>query len=442
MRAPLTNPRETYFPRTNMGRRFNIAVWATVLYLLVITTSILSFWKEGGPVTAQQAETGDRILSIIGVAVAMVIVPQLLKKKESALRIVRLSWPFVLVLMFSLMSCLWSEVPFIAFRRFSKVLIMVICALTLLSETDSGASFKRAIFTYITLTVLASLVFILFFPQYGWMAYEERFLARGILGHKSGFSDFCAVSVLFVLWIKVSSKGLARREEVALALIGVISLFLLFLGRGVNPSLNLCLALICFCVGLLFNGIRTKRMMAFFALVCPVISGAILLSLLWVNGCIPNLAEIAVATVGKDMTFSGRVPLWQALFRLGAKTHPLLGYGFGSFFVSEQSSLLPSNLDWAYTAHCGYLHLFMDLGIVGAIIFLLFLGQLATSILTLKNAGYKEKSALQALLLYAVFYNVISDSFLDVRISFLILVMLSFYTAAIKVDVFGPGHRT
>jgi len=423
-----------------MGYHFNIAVWATVLYLVVTTTSILSFWKEAGPVSAQQAETGDRILSIIGIAVAMVIVPQLLKKKN-ALKILRLSWPFVLVLMFSLMSCLWSEVPFIAFRRFSKVLIMVICVLTLLSENDFGASFKRAIFTYITLTILISLGFILFFPQYGWMPYEERFLAQGILGHKSGFSDFCAVSVLFVLWIKISSKGLAGREEVALAIIGIISLFLLCLGRGVNPSLNLCLALICFVFGLVFNRIHTKRTMAFLAMVCLFISGTILLSLLWINRYLPNLLETAVTSMGKDMTFTGRIGLWEELLSLRAKTHPFLGYGFGSFFVSEKSSLLSTSLDWTYTAHCGYLRLFMELGIVGTVIFLLFLGHLAISIFTLKNAGYKEKSALQALLLYAVCYNIISDTFLAVRISFLILIMLSFYTAAIKGNVFGENMQ-
>ena len=271
----------------------------------------------------------------------MVIVPQLLKKKN-ALRILRLSWPFVLVLMFSLMSCLWSEVPFIAFRRFFKVLIMVICVLTLLSENDFGASFKKAIFTYITLTILISLVFILFFPQYGWMPYEERFLARGIMAHKSEFSDFCAVSVLFVLWIKMSSTGLAKREEVGLALIGIISLFLLCLGQGMNSLFNLCLALLCFLFGIIINRIETKRTMAFFALVCSFISVTILMSLLWLNGYIPtNLAEMACYFSGKRFNIYGSCTnCGKRYSTVSAKTHPFLGYGFGSFFVSEKSSLL------------------------------------------------------------------------------------------------------
>jgi exopolysaccharide production protein ExoQ len=430
-------PRQDSFPTTNMSYSLNIAVWATVLYLVAVTTRILSFWKEVGPVSAQQAATGDVVLSIIGATVVMVIVPQLLKKKENALRILRLSWPFVVVLLFSLMSCLWSEVPLIAFRRFSKVLIMVICVLTLLSENDSGASLKRAIFTYVAVTILISLLFVLFLPQYGWMPYDERFLARGILAHKSEFGDFCAVSILLILWTKVSSPGLTRKEEVSLALFGIISLLLLYLSQGVNPAVNLCLALTCFLFGIMFSRIHVNRTMALLAVVCLFVSGAIALSLLWANGYLPNLLETAVTSVGKDMTFTGRVPLWGTLFRLGAKTHPFLGYGFGSFFVSEKSSLLPADLDWAYTAHCGYLRLFMELGIVGTIIFCLFLGHLAISIFTLKNPGYKAVSALQALLVYALCYNIVSDSFLDVRISFLILIMLSFYSAATRAIFSG-----
>jgi len=136
-----------------MGYHFNIAVSATVSYLLVTTTNILSFWKEDLPVSVRIHEPGGNIIPIIGIAVTILIVPQLLKKKKNALRILRLSWPLVLVFIFSFLSCSWSEVPFIAVRKFSKVLIMAICVLTLLSENDFGASFKRAIFTYITLGV-------------------------------------------------------------------------------------------------------------------------------------------------------------------------------------------------------------------------------------------------------------------------------------------------
>jgi exopolysaccharide production protein ExoQ len=418
-----------------MRKHINIAVWTTVLYLFVITTNIFSFWQEAGQVAAKKVETGNVILSLIGILVVMVIVPQLLKK--NALGIIRLSWPFILVLMFSLMSCLWSELPFIAFRRFTKVLIIVICVLNLLSENDFGASFKKSIFIYIILTILTSLVFILFFPRYGWMQYEGRFLARGIMSHKNGLSDYCAVSVLFVLWIKTSRTSLARIEEVLLVLIGIISFIFLCLGQGVDASLSLAIALIWFIIGVILNRIGTKKSMAFFALICSFISVNIVISLLWLNGYIPtNLAEIVVTSVGKDMTFTGRVQLWQEIAYFSSKTHPFLGYGFGTFFVSEESSLLPTYLNWAYSAHSGYLKLFVELGIVGTIIFCLFLGHLAISIFTLKNVNYKEKSALQALLLYALCHNIVSDSFLVPQISFLIIIMLSFYTAAINSHVF------
>jgi hypothetical protein len=319
---------------------------------------------------------------------------------------------------------------------------MVICVLALLSENDSGASFKRAIFTYITFTILISLVLILFFPEYGWMPYRERFLVRGILSHKSGFSDFCAVSVLFVLWIRMSSTGIAKNKKIGLALIGIISLFLLSLSRGVNPSFNLFLALFIFLLGIIFNRIERNRTWAFLALVCLFICGTILLSLLWIN-YIPDLPKIAVSLVQKDLTFTGRTPLWGALLDLGTKRHLFWGAGFGSFFVGEKTMWIYSYLPWgAGDAHSGYLSLFLELGVVGTIIFCFFLGHLAISIFTLKNIDYKEKAALQAMLFYAVFYNIISNSFLAMRISFLMLITLSFYSAAIKADIYGRSLRT
>lgn len=424
-----------------MRYHFNIAVWATVLYLMVTTTLILSFWQEYIPIKDQIHGPGDKIVQIIGIAVTILIVPQLLKK-QNVLRILRLSWPLVLVFIFSFLSCLWSEVPFIAFRRFSKVSIMFICVLALLSENDSGAAFKRAIFTYITLTILISLVLILLFPEYGWMPYGERFLARGLMGHKSGFGEFCAVSVLFVLWIRMRSTGIAKNEEVRLALIGIIALFLLILSGGVNPSLNLGLALVIFLFGITFNRIDRNRTWAFLTLVCLFICGTLVFSFLWIN-YIPDFSTIAVSLVGKDVTLTGRTSLWAALLDLGTERHLFLGSGFGSFFVGEKTMWIFSYLPWnANEAHSGYLKLFLELGVVGTIIFCFFLGHLAISIFTLKNIDYKEKSALQAMLFYAVFYNIISNSFLAMRISFLMLIMLSFYSAAIKSDVFGLNHKT
>jgi exopolysaccharide production protein ExoQ len=428
-----------------MGYHSNIAVWATVLYLMVSSTRILSFWQEDIPVDEIIHGPGQKIISIIGIAVAILIVPQLLKNRKNALRILRLSRPLVLVFIFSFLSCLWSEVPFIAFRRVSKVLIMVICVLALLSENDFGASFKRAIFTYITFTILISLVLVLFFPEYSWMRYGElgeRLLARGIMPHKSEFSEFCAVSILFVLWIRMSSTGIAKNKEVRLALIGIISLFLLSLAKGVNPSLNLCLALFCFLFGIIFNRIDRKRTSAFLALVCLLISGIILLSLIWIN-YIPDLPQIATTSVGKDLTFSGRISIWGNLMNLAAEKHPFLGSGFGSFFLGEKTSYLFSILPRGIQdAHSGYLKLFLELGVVGTFIFCFFLGHLAISIFTLKNVDYKDKSALQAMLCYAVFYNIVSNSFLAMRISFLILITITFYSAAIKADVLGQSRRT
>jgi len=111
----------------------------------------------------------------------------------------------------------------------------------------------------------------------------------------------------------------------------------------------------------------------------PSRQAAILLALAVAAGSFVTLAAILgaeqiFATLGRDPTLSGRVPLWQFVWQqIGYR--PWLGYGFSVFF----------DIDWveAYTmeamvwsipnAHNGYLELWLGLGLAGPIVVTLFL---------------------------------------------------------------------
>jgi O-antigen ligase len=94
---------------------------------------------------------------------------------------------------------------------------------------------------------------------------------------------------------------------------------------------------------------------------------------------ISNLETIVVDKLGKDMTFNGRLPVWQLVIEKGMK-RPLLGYGFSGFWTSDESVSI-INSTWAgdtsgrsakgfrFHSHNGFVDLFIELGFLGLVTF-------------------------------------------------------------------------
>jgi O-antigen ligase len=100
--------------------------------------------------------------------------------------------------------------------------------------------------------------------------------------------------------------------------------------------------------------------------------------------------DVMVA-LGKDPSLTGRVPLWSMLFADIAR-RPLLGYGYGAFFVADNSELdyINKTLGWIVPeAHQGYIDMTIQLGWTGL---LLLIWIVAGTILRALSA-MRERSA-------------------------------------------------
>ncbi len=96
-----------------------------------------------------------------------------------------------------------------------------------------------------------------------------------------------------------------------------------------------------------------------------------------------NLETIIVDWLGKDITFTGRKPLWDALINQGLE-RPWLGYGYRAFWSSDYSinALINNPNGWpevpvlgtylsTFHSHNGYIELFLYLGFIGLSLFML-----------------------------------------------------------------------
>jgi exopolysaccharide production protein ExoQ len=100
--------------------------------------------------------------------------------------------------------------------------------------------------------------------------------------------------------------------------------------------------------------------------------GPIAISLAVVIGILlgPQLFGMVAEAIGRDPTFSGRLPIWEFVIPMIGK-RPWLGYGYGIFWLGSGA---PANLFWYWSkqyelhAHNGYLELLLDVGFVGFVL--------------------------------------------------------------------------
>lgn len=89
-----------------------------------------------------------------------------------------------------------------------------------------------------------------------------------------------------------------------------------------------------------------------------------------------GFADIVVEALGRNMTFTGRTPIWAAC--VAAEINPLFGSGYASFWKSVHAQEISSSLKFYFTlqeAHSGYVETYLSGGLVG-------LGLLITAIVT------------------------------------------------------------
>jgi O-antigen ligase len=180
----------------------------------------------------------------------------------------------------------------------------------------------------------------------------------------------CLVSGLFFFWDTVSRWPERRKRGVkkVLALnISFIAMTWWLLNLSHSTTSTVCLVLGC----VLISASRLKMFRRRLAVIKALGPLACCLYLVVSLGLGMN-GQLAQA-VGKDATLTDRTKIWDAV--LSMHTNPLVGTGYESFWMgprldefSEKSGLVGIN-----EAHNGYLEVYLNLGIIGLALLLVFL---------------------------------------------------------------------
>ncbi len=361
----------------------------------------------------------------------------------------------------------WRECIYVATRDIPLLLAVGLAGISVVWSTNPGETLaqSRALFfstafgiylaTRYTLKeqmrlmvwlfgiyVLLCFIVPLVLPSYGMAMNTGGLSWQGISGHKNNLS--AAMGVAAMLFLDLALYGYKYRRVFSLG--AGISFLVLVLSKG-KGGLAVFMGLLPL-LPLYKIAKQEYRLRTFFGIFAFVISVVLIV------GTLINLEFITVELLGKDVTLTGRVPLWNYLIQRGMEK-PWLGYGYGAFWHDPQEILqIALNVPWMSTiadgsvtahAHNAYIDLFLQLGWVGlSLVILSFVTLLFRVVLLLGLTKQIEYFWMLQLLLYMAIGNLANNQgqFLAFRSLYWVLYVSTACSTAIHLKrILKTGNK-
>jgi O-antigen ligase len=263
-----------------------------------------------------------------------------------------------------LVSIAWSDFPFVAFKRWFKVLGHPIMALIILTEPDPEEALSRLMKRCAYVIVPVSILFIKYYPELGrgFDQWTGGAVNTGITTNKNALGGDCLILGFFFFWHLLQTlpreRGKPRRNE--LLLTGGFLLatwWLLSMAHSSTSLVSLFISVVM--VAILGWRFLDKRFIGTYL----IIGVLALLAAEWAFGIYSHVIQL----LGKDATLTDRTILWSELLKV--KINPIFGTGFESFWLGERYQKLAESRWWQPNeAHNGYLETYLNLGLVGLIL--------------------------------------------------------------------------
>jgi len=341
---------------------FSLALWIPFLWLLLLGSRSLSWWlgvggSEGGDL---EGNAFDRLLYLGMIFAALYV---LSRRGIRWAPLMGQNKTLLLFYLFLFVTILWSEYPFVTFKRWYKELGGIFVILIILTEQDPLEAIKAVFARCAYVLFPLSVVFIKYFPGIG-RTYTQSggAMYTGVTQQKNSLGEIVLVFGLVLL----SELFQANRPKEAKAFKEhhFTILFVLVTGLWLLVTSNSKTSLICFIAGAV---IIVGHKLAFFKnqprriliVICTVIPLFLFAESQF------NISEYLLELVGRNSTLTGRTDIWQAVKE---NPDPLIGSGYMMYWDLHKSIQIGRFVltGWK-SAHNGYLETYLDGGILGVV---------------------------------------------------------------------------
>lgn len=269
--------------------------------------------------------------------------------------------PLPLLLVFwAFISAGWSHFPELSLRRslafFFTTLFGIIVFLRF-----KPAEFLRLLNISLWIAMLTSILLVFLKPDWGTEYYFNEIAWRGAFVQKNLLGFFCGLLIVINFPFIVRKKRIHWFQISKIGLLMVI----LFFSKSTSALVLTLLAIFLFILFRMISFLKKDNI--------RVVAVFLIVIILFVFIFWKDLLELFLSLVNKEITLTGRLPLWQILLRLGFEKF-FGGYGYGTFWLGWngiESATVWQTVNWMPNrAHNGYLDVWLEMGIVGALIFI------------------------------------------------------------------------
>ena len=345
-------------------RNVSGALWLPLIWLLLTCSRPVTTWlyifglPAMGGASSEEGSPVDASFSYAMEAAGLFV---LINRQVSLSEVLQRNGWLLAFIAYCLVSIVWSDYPFITFKRETKIFIPPIMALIVLTEPDFDEALTRLMKRCAYVVVPVSILWIKYYPQLG-VSYDDwsgAQITNGIAGGKNGLGADCLILGFFFFWYLLqvwrTERNTQRRNELRLiAGLLILILYLLRLSHSATATIGLFVAILV----VVFVGIRPtiKKFIGTYTLATVVLLAAAELAF----GISGRLSE----SLGRGSNLTGRTPIWEAALKFQA--NPIIGAGYDSFWIGERRARIAEFFKWSPGgAQNGYLDAYLELGLIG-----------------------------------------------------------------------------
>jgi exopolysaccharide production protein ExoQ len=349
------------------------ALWIPIIAMFIAGTRNISQWLTGQVgISAAAFEEGNPLDRVISLGLILLAIGVLMARSLNWGAFIARNLALLAFLSFALVSVLWSDFPFTAFKRWFRDLGIYLMILVVLSDPRPVEAVRTVLRRLAYLMVPLSILLIKYYSaigkHYSYWTGEAEFV--GAATSKNMLGLLCLISGLYFFWDTVTrwtERKQGRVKRILLVNFSFIGMTLWLMRLAQSTTSEVCLLIGCLVIVAAHLRFFKRRPTALKVFVPSLFGLYLILNFgLNMNG---SMAQ----AVGKDPTMTDRTKIWA--FVLGMHTNPLFGTGYQSFWLGPrlQYFWMHSGLGHLNEAHNGYLEVYLELGLLGVFILLGFL---------------------------------------------------------------------
>lgn len=351
----------------------SLALWIPTIWMLINISKPLGVWFESGNASVEEGSPLDRTVLIALFCIGLIIL--VIRRFDWSTAISKNVW-LMMLLGYMLVSILWSDIPFVSFKRWTRELTVLVMSFLIATESEPRQAVQSLFRRIIYILIPFSYVVIHYFPKYGreYNPWTGDLMWIGVATQKNGLGILCIFAAFFLIWSFIRRRQgkdtpATKYQTYLEALIFILTLWLM---GGPQHSFSYSAtsnATFIFGLSILIGLSLIKKKGTMIELKALIVIVVFIIVYGTVTPFVGKLSLVDISSIlGRNSNLTGRNEIWAILTPLAMK-RPILGYGFGGFWTTDAIQ----EVRGIQQSHCGYLDILLNLGLIGHIFFSMFL---------------------------------------------------------------------